>query len=357
MLWFTQTQNKLSHNLWSGRAMAVVAAGLVLMASLGGCGCQNTQKQPTQTLQKVSFRLLWVPQAQFAGVLVADGKGFFEEEGIDLDIRPAGPDLKPHVTVASGTDDMGITIPNSILSANSNGADLIAVAQEFQDSANRYVAKKSTGIKTLKDVKGRKVGLWTGGDEVEFMAMLGKVGLTEKDVEVIPQGFTTAPFLEGEYDVSMVTTYNELNQILKSGVGIDELTIISPDTYECAIVGDVVFTTKSYADKNPELVTKVVRAILKGWQYAKDHPEEAVEIIVKSNQELAKEEQVAQLRSALELVFSREALQPGKGIGYISATDYETAKKILVESKQITKPVEVADAIELKFWEAAKAAK
>src|SRR5437588_9805403 len=75
-------------------------------------------------LQKVSIRLQFVPQAQFAGLLIGADKGFFREEGLEVDIRPSGPDLKPQVTVASGSDDMGEGVSNQVITANSNGVPL-----------------------------------------------------------------------------------------------------------------------------------------------------------------------------------------------------------------------------------------
>ena len=332
--------------------IVAVLAALLCIGVFGYLGWRSSSSKPNGAQERVSFRLLWVPQAQFAGVLVADKKGFFKEEGIEMEIRAAGPDLKPHVTVASGSDDMGITVSNSIISANSNGADLIAVAQEFQDSANRYVAKTSSGLRSLTDVRGKKVGLWTGGDEVEFIAMLKKVGMNERDVVIVPQGFSVTPFLQGDYAVSMVTTYNELNQIRKTGVKREALRIFSPADYGCAIVGDVIFTRRSYAEKHPQTVEKVLRAILRGWQYARDNPNEAVDLVLSYNKELDRSEQLEQLKAVLDLVYARSA--KSDGIGYISKGDYETVQRILLDSGQIKQPVDVNTAIDLSYWQQAK---
>src|SRR5690554_4030006 len=76
-----------------------------------------------------SMRLEWVIQGQFAGPILALDKGYYEELGIEMDLRAAGPDIKPTVTVATGIDTFGIGHPNQIIGARSNGVPLVTVAQ------------------------------------------------------------------------------------------------------------------------------------------------------------------------------------------------------------------------------------
>jgi ABC-type nitrate/sulfonate/bicarbonate transport system substrate-binding protein len=85
------------------------------------------------------------------------------------------------------------------------------------------VLRRRDAIQSLRDLRGRRVGLWTGGDEAEFVAMLQGAGMSLRDVDVVPQGFEVTPFMQGAYVLSEVTTYNELNKLRANGLGDDQL--------------------------------------------------------------------------------------------------------------------------------------
>lgn len=320
-------------------ALGVVA---IILAALCVTRCKPKPQETT-----VNLRLQWFPQAQFAGYLVAQQKGFYQEEGIKVNILPAGPDLKPQTTVASGADQIGIGVSNQIISAQANGVPLVTIAQIFQESPNKYVLKKENQITTLSELKGKKVGLWLGGDEAEFISMLKTAGMTLKDVEVVPQGFTVTPFLEGEYVLSQVTSYNELQQVI-AALSEDNLQILSPGDYNSGIPADNIFTTRKFIDENPAVIEKFLRASIKGWKYAIEHPEETVEIILSFNKELNKEEQEASLNEVLKMVTAGKARE--KGIGYMSKDEYENVERILLQSGQISKEVDIAKTFDESIW-------
>lgn len=298
---------------------------LILMSVvlIGITSCKNDQGE-----EKVNLRLKWAYQAQFSGYLVAKEKGFYKEQGLDVNIQPAGPDLKPYSTVAAGSDDIGIGIISQIITARSNGVPIVAISQMFQDSPNRFVIKSENSIDSLQQLKGKKVGLWLGGDEIEFVAMLKNQGMTMQDIEVIPQKFSVAPFLQDEYVCSQVMVYNEMNQIINQGYDGDKLQVISPKDYNAAILGDLLFTSEKYLNEHPDLLQKFLVATYKGWQYTFEHPDEAIDIVLKYNPELKKDEQKQQLIAVLSLINTGST--ETKGLGYINTPDYENAKAILL---------------------------
>lgn len=313
---------------------------IVILIVLIFSRCTSCNDNKKSELVKINLRLQWFSHSQFAGYIIAKEKGFYKEYGFDVNIMPGGPDLKPQVTVAAGTDDIGIGVPNQIIAAQSNGVPLVIIAQIFQDSPNRYILKKENSIKQLSDLKGKKVGLWLGGDEVEFIAMLKTQGMTEKDIQIIPQEYSVVPFIEDQYVCSQVTTYGEMNFLAIKGWSKDKFQVLSPKEYNSSILGDLVFCKKDFLDKNKESVTKFLEASIKGWQFCISNPEEALQIILKSNSELSKEEQVLVMKSVIELISTGDAAK--YGIGYINSKDLETAERILFESKQIDKRVNVS---------------
>jgi NitT/TauT family transport system substrate-binding protein len=297
---------------------------------------------------RVRFRLQWTPQAQFAGYLVAKELGYYSDEGLDVEIRPAGPDLKPQNTVAAGSDDIAVGVANQVVASRSNGVPLKIIAQMFQDSANRYVLKKQNAISSLKDLRGKKVGLWMGGDEAEFIAMLKSEQMTLDDVVVVPQGFTIAPFLQDEYILSQVTTYNELNQIRDEGFTDDKLQILAPGDYNAAIVSDMLFVTEKYLENNRTTVQKFLSASLKGWKFCVENPEKAVEVVMRWDQSLKRDSQVKQMREVLNLVLSGKAKT--NGIGYMDVSYYTTTERVLFDSRQISKRVAPETVFDNSLW-------
>jgi NitT/TauT family transport system substrate-binding protein len=307
----------------------------MLICSLGFQSCKNKSAESNN----ISLRLLWFPHSQFAGYIVALEKGYYKEVNLNVTLQPGGPDLSPTKSVASGSDDIGIAIPNQIIAAQSNGVPLVSIAQMFQDSPNRYILKKENQIENLSDLKGKPIGLWLGGDEVEFISMLKSQGMTEKDVKIIPQSYSVVPFLEDNYVCSMVTLYGEMNFLAAQGWTKDKFQILSPKDYNSAIYGDLIFCREDYLKNNKENVKKFLEASFKGWQYCISNPDEALKIVLNYNKELSEDEQKLVMQSIIELITSGDAQQ--YGLGYINPQVLENAERILYDSKQIENRVDV----------------
>ncbi len=189
-----------------------------------------------------------------------------------------------------------------------------------------------------------------GGDEAEFVAMLKSVGMTLDDIVVVPQGFTVAPFLKDEYVLSQVTTYNELNHIRDEGLTDDKLQILAPGEYHAAIVSDMLFSTEKYLKENRATAQKFLTASIRGWKYCAENPDKAVDIILKFDKSLKREDQVKQMKEVLKLVWSGQA--KSKGIGYMDPSYYSTAELVLFESKQISKRVDPVTVFDDTLWQA-----
>lgn len=332
------------------KSKKILFIALSFAVLLLGNSCNNSNK--SSELTKVSLRLQWFAHSQFAGYVIAKEKGYYKDYGLDVEVLSAGPDLKPQVTVAAGTDDIGIGVPNQIIAAQSNGVPLVSIAQIFQDSPNRYILKKENSINNLSDLKGKKVGLWLGGDEVEFISMLKSKGMTKDDVQLIPQQFSVVPFIQDQYVCSQVTTYGEMNFLAIKGWTPDKLQILSPKDYNSAILGDLIFCKKDYLEKNKETVIAFLEASLKGWKFCIEHPDEALSIVLDYNKELSKDEQTLVMKSVIELITYGDAKQ--FGLGYINQEALQNAERILFESKQIDKRVDISKVYDLSAWQKVK---
>lgn len=301
--------------------------GIVTVFCVLSSSCSSDKTEPkkpaTQTSQPVSLQLQWVTQAQFAGYYVALDKGWYREAGIDLTIKSGGPDLAPVDLVVAGASDFGTSLLADLTVAIQKGKQVISIAQIQQKSGLLLVARNSSGIKRPEDFVGKKVGVWLGSWEAQFNALLAKQGIDSKAVDVVSQGWSMEPFLRGDLQVASAMIYNEYHVLLEAGIKPEELRIIDYADYGLDFPGDVLFTSRKMVEQSPELSTRMVRASLRGWQYAVAHPEEAADIVLKHDRSgvQTKKHQLSMMREIAKLVHV-----PGYQIGY---TDEATMQRMI----------------------------
>jgi len=238
--------------------------------------------KPSGPADKVKLQLKWVPQAQFAGYFVALEKGYYTDENLDVTIVPGGPDIVSEQQVANGQADFGVDWVASFLAFRDKGLPLIDVAQIYQSSGLLLVSKKTANITRPEDLKGKNVGVWYGGNEFEFLALMDKLKFDpDKDMNVIKQGFTMDPFLAGQMDAASAMTYNEYQIVLESGVKAEDLNVINYTQEGVGMLEDNLFTSEDTVKNKKDLVQRFVRASIKGWQGAADDQKLAVDAVMK----------------------------------------------------------------------------
>jgi NitT/TauT family transport system substrate-binding protein len=239
-----------------------------------------------QAADKVTIQLKWVAQAQFAGYFVAKEKGFYNEAGLDVTINPGGPDVAPPQVIAGGGADVVVDWMPSALASREKGVPLVNISQTFKHSGLELVCRKDTGIKTPEDFKGKKIGIWYGGNEYPFLNWMSKLGISTdggpNGVSIIKQGFNVDPILQKQADCVSAMTYNEYWQIIDGGYKPSDLVVFNYEKEGVATMEDGLYAMEPKL-KDPAFVAKMakfVKASVKGWEYARAHPDEAVKIIL-----------------------------------------------------------------------------
>lgn len=234
----------------------------------------------------LTLQLKWVTQAQFAGYLVAESKGFYDEEDIDLTILPGGPNIAPEQVIAGGGADIIVTWMAAGLAARDTGVPLVNIAQPFKRSGLMMICPAEKEIKTVADFPGHTLGVWFFGNEYPFFAWMNKEGIktdgSEGGVTVLQQSFDIQPMIQGQADCISVMSYNEYGQALDAGYGPDNLTIFNYTEMGNDLLEDGLYVLEdSLTDPaKVDAYTRFVRASMKGWDYALKNPEEAAEIVV-----------------------------------------------------------------------------
>ena len=134
----------------------------------------STRVESSQKLTKITLQLKWVTQAQFAGYYAAKAKGYYTKAGLDVTIKPGGPNIVPEQVVAGGQAQFGIDWLSSLMLSRAKGVPLVSISQVFNKSGLTLLTWKDTGINTVAKMKNKKVGNWLFGNEFEVFAALAK---------------------------------------------------------------------------------------------------------------------------------------------------------------------------------------
>jgi NitT/TauT family transport system substrate-binding protein len=307
-----------------------------------------------QPMDRVELQLKWVPQAQFAGYYVARAKGFYAGEGIEVTVRPGGPDITPEQVVAAGGAQFGIGWLPGLLAARDRGVPLVNIAQIFAHSGMREIAFASSGIRGPADLRGRRVAVWFGGNEFELLATLDKYRIDpQRDVALIPQPLHMNLFLERKVDAAAAMIYNEYKQVLDAGVKPEDLVVIDFNQEGTAMLEDGIFVKADWLrdPKNKQTAARFLRATLAGWAHCRDRASECVDIVRRETPGLAREHQAWMMAEVNKLIWGPPpAPSP---LGKMDADAFRRTADIALRFGVIRRPADPG-AYTHEIWELAR---
>jgi len=240
--------------------------------------------------EEVKLQLKWVTQAQFAGYYVAQAKGFYEAEGLNVTILPGGPDIAPVTLLQNGEVDVMVDWMPSALAAREKGVPVVNIAQPFATSGLMLTCLKESGVAEPKDFADKTLGVWFFGNEYPFLAWMSQLGLktdgSPGGVTVLKQGFNVDPLLQKQAACISTMTYNEYWQVIDAGIKPEELVTFKYQDMGVATLEDGLYVLEDrLADPAfQETMVKFVRASMKGWKEAEANPDEAAMIVLENDQ-------------------------------------------------------------------------
>jgi len=304
--------------------MTVKLASLLLAAAVSLTAMQAA------AADKVTLQLKWVTQAQFAGYYVAKDKGFYEEEGLDVEIKPGGPDIAPPQVLAGGGADVIVDWMPSALATREKGVPLVNIAQPFKSSGMMLTCLKETGITKPEDFKGKTLGVWFFGNEYPFLSWMSTLGIktdgSPEGVTVLKQGFNVDPLLQKQAACISTMTYNEYWQVIDAGIKAEDLVTFKYEDEGVATLEDGLYVLEDkLADPAfKEKMVKFVRASMKGWKYAEENSDEAAEIVLENDAS------GAQTEAHQKRMMSEVAKLTAGSNGALDKADYDRTVKTLL---------------------------
>lgn len=310
----------------------------IFIATFLGVACSKPAEN-SKVPEKVSLRLAWVYDMAEVGIFVAKDKGFYEKEGIDLEIKPGGFGLDPLKLVAAGSDVIGVGGAVNLLLAREKGMPLVAFAAEFQNTPVGFIVRKDSGIKNFTDFKGRKVGVQTGMDtDTLYRALLAKFGMSSKVVKEVPIQFDPTPFVAGQIDVLPGYVTNQPITLKNQGI---ETTVITAASQGLNVYGNVYFVSEETLRSNPDLIRRFLRATKAGWEQAMSNRADAIAAMKARSKDFSDADLESIHAAVMPFISPDEASVPLLGM---TSSRWDSTYDVLIKAGLSTAPKPVVGA-------------
>jgi len=258
---------------------AVMAVGIV--------GCGGNEPAAEDGLEDFSIVLDWYPNAIHSFLYVADEKGYFAEEGLNLVVNFPANTNDGISLPAAGKADLGMYyLQDAILTAVGEDVPIVSVGSVVQESLNVVISLKEKGIESPADLAGKKIGYaGTALSEAQIECMLEKAGVSAEECQLIDVGFDLlTATTTGQVDATIGNMINhEVPQLEEQGI---EINYFRPVDYGVPMYYELVFLTgQKTVENNPEKLQKFLRAAQKGFDFMRENPEEALQILLDNQNE------------------------------------------------------------------------
>ncbi|GAB4528654.1 MAG: ABC transporter substrate-binding protein [Anaerolineales bacterium] len=323
---------------------------LLLVFSLTLSGCAKTDSpaggapslgngSPSQaSLTPIRLPMGYIPDIQFAPFYVADAKGFFRDEGLEVTFDYSF-ETDGMALVGSGEIPFTLASGEQVLLARAQGLPAVYVAAWYQQYPIAVVTRAESGIAQPADLKGHTIGLpgLFGATYVGLRALLAQAGLSEADVTLQAIGFNQVEaFASGQQDVVVGYLNNEPVQLAAQGF---DLTVFRVADY-VSLASNGLVTNEQTIAENPDLVRRMVKAVLRGLNYTLTYPDEAYEISKGYVETLAQADEGVQ-REVLQVSMDAWRADP---LGRIDPAAWENMQQVLLDMGMLSEPLDLSQA-------------
>lgn len=315
----------------------LLIALLVAMALFAACGADKNEHSPDQ----VTIQLKWIHQAQFAGFYVAQEEGYYADENISVTFVEGGTGVDPAGQVAAGQADFGVDGGDRILASRSQGRPVVAIAVIFRKNPFAFVAMADSGITEPADFLGRTAAIGDAQGDLQFAAMMNKLGLDAQQVDIIPYMTDYSNFYDGEADITLGYSTGGLIRIRNAGYDIN---LIWPSDYGVHLYADTLITSDQIINGHPDMVTRFLRATLNGWRTAIENPELAVNATLRYAADEYHDMQIEMFNAAIPLVHTGE-----QQIGWMRPDVWDSMYQTLLDQDVLAQPFDMTTAYTMTF--------
>lgn len=306
----------------------------LLMTIVMVSACSSTHSVEPAEVTKLTQTMSWFAQPEMGGHFAAEVAGIYKKVGLEVTLQQGGPQVSNIQLVASGKVQFAMAQADEVILARKEGIPVKAIYANLQKNPQNLIFHKSSGIKSIEDLNGRKVYVATGFpywkyltykyklDKVQVQTYTGSLANFSADKDAVTQGYAT----------------NEPFVLNKEGLDVDWLlnADLGYNPY-----GNVVITTEAMIKDHPDVIKAYLKATTEGWDYYYEHADEVNKAINKYNTSYELDHLADAQGVAKDLIFGGDAKE--HGVGYMSEERWTTLVQQMKESGQIDKDIEFQD--------------
>jgi len=243
----------------------------------------NVQEELVCDGEKMIHQLSFIPNPQHVGILYAYEKGYFDEVGLDFDLKEGGPTLSAALQIAEGNADTTNLSLGDGLNAVSSGADVRMIAGIAQQTPLRFLSWPDNPTAEPADFEGKSVSVQQAGNPSPPVRLMAKnAGVPLDSIEVVQTSVDVSSLLDNKVDVFTARTYAHIAMLEEQDVSYpDDLVVLNPADFDADLPEDSYWVNGNYLDENPDAVACFLQAAQRGWTDAAENLDEAKEIVAK----------------------------------------------------------------------------
>lgn len=332
------------------KVMGLLASLLLalVLAACGGDDDDDGEAGSEQQLDDVTLQLGWIEKEEYAFLYSGIENGFFEEEGIDLNIQTGNGSSVAMTTVAETGAQFGYTGGPPFFVARSEGLPLKMVALFLQESPVTVLSWPDAAVEEIGDVQGKRFILTPGDGFTDLWpACAQRNDVSRGEVEELSIGTEARgqAFAANRADAIpwfLTTSISELEQQADT-----EFVELPSDEFDCSVVSNGLFTTDDLIKEDSDLVERMVAATTRSWEWTEENTEEAAEIILERLPGYELEDVTGVVESTMELGHTEAS--EGRPAGWSAESDWEDSLRLMEESGQLKGKVTVDDLVTNEF--------
>jgi NitT/TauT family transport system substrate-binding protein len=308
---------------------------LLTLLILTACTGQETELPSDSELTHIRLPVGYIPNVQFAPFYVAVEKGFFRDNGIELEFDYS---YETDGVALVGANELSFALVSGeqVLLARAEGLPVVYVMSWYKDFPVGIVAKDEQGIQSPADLAGKRVGIpgLFGASYIGFRALIQAGGLQESDLTLVSIGFNQVEALAADQvDAAVIYIANEPYQLAAQGYAVD----VIPVADYAQLASNGLITNETSIATDPDLVRRMVRAVQSGINYTVQNPEEAYEICLKYVEGLAEVDQKVQ-QTVLDASIRLYQTDP---LGYTDFIAWENMQQVLLDMGLLTESLDL----------------
>jgi NitT/TauT family transport system substrate-binding protein len=280
--------------------------------------------------------LNWIKNIQFAGLFMAQEKGYYKDENLDVEMIPGGGQISTPQVVLAGGAMIGVGGPEPLITARARAGDLRVFAVTNQKGPSALTCMPNANVKTPKDLIGKKIGA-SAPQRPGLETILTIQGIPLDQVEIVTTGVDLAGMLAGRVDCRVTFATDEPITLRLQGV---EPSVLLYYDLGQPQQGNPYFATGETISKSPDLLVRWTRATQKGWAYAIEHQDETVETVVsKYGEDLDKAQQAAALKAFADLMV--DDYSKANGLLAINRATWDATAKAMLDQGRLDTPIDM----------------